>query len=99
DIFYNNCFKNGILPVTVKPDELKALMADAQDRENPELTVDLESETITRPNGASVSFKIDPFRRKCLLEGLDDIGLTLQKQEKIDAFESKQRENQPWLYL
>jgi 3-isopropylmalate/(R)-2-methylmalate dehydratase small subunit len=99
DIFYNNCFKNGILPVIVSEDELKALMADASDRENPELTVDLETETITRPNGATVSFKIDPFRRKCLLEGLDDIGLTLEKKEKIDDFEAKQRESQPWLYL
>jgi 3-isopropylmalate/(R)-2-methylmalate dehydratase small subunit len=99
DIFYNNCFKNGILPVIVTEDELKALMADASDRENPELTVDLETETITRPNGATVSFKIDPFRRKCLLEGLDDIGLTLEKKEKIDEFEATQRESQPWLYL
>jgi 3-isopropylmalate/(R)-2-methylmalate dehydratase small subunit len=99
DIFYNNCFKNGILPVTVSEDELKALMADASDPENPELTVDLETETITRPNGAVISFKIDEFRRKCLLEGLDDIGLTMQKEEKISAFEDKQRESQPWLYL
>ena len=99
DIFYNNCFKNGILPVTVKSDQLKALMADASDRENPELTVDLNGETIIRPNGGRIAFKIDEFRRKCLLEGLDDIGLTLQKQKKIDGFESTQRANQPWLYL
>jgi len=99
DIFYNNCFKNGILPVIVSEDELKALMADASDPENPELTVDLETETITRPNGATVGFKIDPFRRKCLLEGLDDIGLTLKKEEKISDFETQQRESQPWLYL
>ena len=99
DIFYNNCFKNGILPVTVNENELKALMADASDPENPELTVDLETETITRPNGATVKFKIDPFRRKCLLEGLDDIGLTLKKEKKISDFETQQREGQPWLYL
>ncbi len=98
DIFYNNCFKNGILPVTVTKDELDALMADAEDRENPELTVDLENQTITRPNGATVSFEIDEFRRECLLNGLDDIGLTLQKAEKIDSFEAQQRESQPWLY-
>ncbi len=98
DIFYNNCFKNGILPVTVTKDQLDALMADASDRENPELTVDLESQTITRPNGATVSFEIDEFRRECLLNGLDDIGLTLQKAEKIDDFEAQQRESQPWLY-
>lgn len=98
DIFYNNCFKNGILPVTVTKDELDTLMADAGNRENPELTVDLDSETIRRPNGPVINFKIDQFRRRCLLEGLDDIGLTMQKVEKIDAFESAQRERHPWLY-
>ena len=98
DIFYNNCFKNGILPITVTKDELDALMADASDRENPELTVDLEKQVITRPNGATVSFEIDEFRRECLLDGLDDIGLTMQKAEKIDSFEDRQRQEQPWLY-
>ena len=73
-------------------------MADASDRENPELTIDLETQTITRPNGATVSFEIDEFRRECLLNGLDDIGLTLQKAEKIDSFEAQQRQEQPWLY-
>ena len=99
DIFYNNCFKNGILPITVSAEELQALMADASDRENPMLTVDLHARTITRPNGATVGFAIDEFRRECLLEGLDDIGLTMQKVDRIDAFETKQREAQPWLYL
>ena len=98
DIFYNNCFKNGILPITVSADELQALMADASDRENPVLTVDLEAQAITRPNGATVPFEIDEFRRECLLEGLDDIGLTMQKVAMIDAFEKTQRERQPWLY-
>ena len=98
DIFYNNCFKNGILPITVSAGELQALMADASDRENPVLTVDLEAREITRPNGATVSFDIDEFRRECLLDGLDDIGLTMQKVEMIDAFEKTQRERQPWLY-
>jgi len=98
DIFYNNCFKNGILPITVTKEQLEALMADASDRDNPELTIDLEKQEIVRPNGPKVPFKIDPFRRECLLEGLDDIGLTLQKAEKIDAFEASQREQQPWLY-
>ena len=98
-IFYNNCFKNGILPITVSADELGALMADASDRENPVLTVDLHTQEITRPNGATVSFEIDEFRRECLLEGLDDIGLTMQKVERIDTFEARQREQQPWLYL
>lgn len=99
DIFYNNCFKNGILPVTVASGDLKTLMADASDRENPELTVDLELGTIIRPNGAEVAFEIDEFRRKCLLEGLDDIGFTLQKRKQIDFFEVEQRADQPWLYL
>ena len=98
DIFYNNCFKNGILPIAVSADELGALMADASDRENPVLTVDLVAREITRPNGATVSFEIDEFRRECLLDGLDDIGLTMQKVEMIDAFEKAQREQQPWLY-
>ena len=98
DIFYNNCFKNGILPITVSADELQALMADASDRENPVLTVDLHAQEITRPNGAVVRFQIDEFRRECLLDGLDDIGLTMQKVEMIDAFEKAQRERQPWLY-
>ena len=98
DIFYNNCFKNGILPVTVSADELQALMADASDRENPVLTVDLHAQEITRPNGAIVRFEIDEFRRECLLDGLDDIGLTMQKVGMIDAFEKAQRERQPWLY-
>ena len=99
DIFYNNCFKNGILPIAVSADELGALMADASDRENPVLTVDLHAQKITRPNGATVSFVIDEFRRECLLDGLDDIGLTMQKVDRIDAFEARQRERQPWLYL
>ena len=98
DIFYNNCFKNGILPITVSADELQALMADASDRENPVLTVDLHAQEITRPNGVTVRFSIDEFRRECLLDGLDDIGLTMQKVDMIDAFEKAQREQQPWLY-
>ena len=98
DIFYNNCFKNGILPITVSAGELQALMADASDRENPVLTVDLHAQEITRPDGATVRFQIDEFRRECLLDGLDDIGLTMQKVEMIDAFEKTQRERQPWLY-
>jgi 3-isopropylmalate/(R)-2-methylmalate dehydratase small subunit len=98
DIFYNNCFKNGILPVTVSKEDLAALMADASDKEHPELTVDLEKQEITRPNGPKVKFKIDEFRRECLLKGLDDIGLTMQKAAKIDTFEARQRQDQPWLY-
>ena len=98
DIFYNNCFKNGILPVTVGKDDWRLLLNDVADPETPRLTVDLEARTITRPNGDPINFEIDGFRRDCLLNGLDDIGLTLQKADKIDAFEAAQREQQPWLY-
>ena len=97
DIFYNNCFKNGILPITVSADDRDALMADAADVENPELSIDLETQTIRRPNGVKVSFEIDPFRKQCLLEGLDDIGLTLEKGGSIDSFEATRADEKPWL--
>ncbi len=97
DIFYNNCFKNGILPIKVSPEERDALLADAADEENPELTIDLVNQTISRPNGAAVSFDIEPFRKQCLLDGLDDIGLTLEKGSQIDAFEGKRDAERPWL--
>ena len=97
DIFYNNCFKNGILPIVVSAHDRDALMADASDTENPELSVDLVNQTIRRPNGPTVSFEIDPFRKKCLLEGLDDIGLTLAKADDIDSYEAKREKDQPWL--
>ena len=97
DIFYHNCFKNGILPSTVSADDRDALMADAADVENPELSIDLETQTIRRPNGVEVSFEIDPFRKQCLLEGLDDIGLTLEKGGSIDSFEATRAEEKPWL--
>ena len=97
DIFYNNAFKTGILPITVSADERDALLADAADVENPELSIDLETQTIRRPNGVEVSFEIDPFRKQCLLEGLDDIGLTLEKGGSIDSFEATRSEEKPWL--
>ena len=97
DIFYNNCFKNGILPIVVSADDRDALMADACDVENPELAVNLSEQTIQRPNGPKVSFEIDSFRKKCLLEGLDDIGLTLEKANDIDSFEARRDQAQPWL--
>ena len=97
DNFYNNCFKNGILPITVSADDRDELMADAADIENPELSIDLETQTIRRPNGVEVSFDIDPFRKQCLLEGLDDIGLTLEKGGSIDSFEATRAEEKPWL--
>ena len=97
DIFYNNCFKNGILPIVVSPDERDALMADAADTENPELSIDLVAQTIRRPNGITISFEVDAFRKKCLLEGLDDIGLTMEKSGSIDDFEANRTQQQPWL--
>ena len=97
DIFYNNCFKNGILPIKVSSDERDALLADASDTENPELKIDLESQTISRPNGAAISFEIDPFRKECLLNGLDDIGLTLEKTEAIGSYEEDRKLSMPWL--
>jgi 3-isopropylmalate/(R)-2-methylmalate dehydratase small subunit len=97
DIFYNNCFKNGILPIVVSADERDALLADAADIENPELSIDLVSQTIRRPNGVTISFEVDAFRKKCLLEGLDDIGLTMEKSSAIYSFEAARSQNQPWL--
>lgn len=98
DIFYNNCFKNGILPITLAQEKVDVLMTDAAEHENPLFTIDLEAMEVTRPNGLKISFHIDAFHRDCLLNGLDDIGLTLQKVDKIDAFEVTQRQQQPWLY-
>ena len=97
DIFYNNCFKNGILPIKVSEDERQALLADSKDKENPVLNIDLPNQTINRPNGVSVKFDLDPFRKKCLLEGLDDISLTLEKKNQIENYESYRNDNHPWL--
>jgi 3-isopropylmalate/(R)-2-methylmalate dehydratase small subunit len=97
DIFYNNCFKNGILPIVVSPDEREALLSDAADTENPELSIDLLAQTIRRPNGVTISFEVDAFRKKCLLEGLDDIGLTMEKSGSIEDFELNRIQEQPWL--
>ena len=98
DIFYNNCFKNGILPIKVTPEQLELLFDDADRGSNATLTVDLENQKITRPDGDVVKFEMDPFRKQCLLEGLDDIGQTLQRKGKIDGFEERQKAGQPWLY-
>jgi 3-isopropylmalate/(R)-2-methylmalate dehydratase small subunit len=98
DIFHNNCFQNGILPVKVSPEDLEKLMDDAQRGANATLTVDLEAQEIHGPDGGTVHFDIDPFRKRCLLEGLDDIGLTMEKASEIDDFEQKQKEAQPWLH-
>ena len=97
DIFYNNSFKNGLLPIMVTKDERDALLEDAKDKENPEIEIDLENQEIRRPNGGKIKFKIDPFRKKCLLEGLDDIGLTELHEIKIKSFEESRSTKHPWL--
>ncbi len=97
DIFYNNSFKNGMLPIRVDEETLGKLMDDAERGQNAQLTIDLENQTISGPDGGTVKFDIDPFRKHCLLEGLDDIGLTQQKADKIKAFEDKLKDSQPWL--
>ncbi len=96
DIFYNNCFKNGILPIRVSQADLDKLMDDANRGANATLTVDLEAQEIRGPDGGTVKFDIDPFRKHCLLEGLDDIGLTMQKGEAIEAYEAKTASARPW---
>ncbi|PZU81215.1 MAG: 3-isopropylmalate dehydratase small subunit [Shinella sp.] len=96
DIFYNNCFKNGILPIVVSQDELDKLMDDAGRGANAVLTVDLEAQEITGPDGGRIKFEIDAFKRHCLLNGLDDIGLTLEKAGNIASFEKTNAVNHPW---
>jgi 3-isopropylmalate/(R)-2-methylmalate dehydratase small subunit len=97
DIFYNNSFKNGILPIVLPPEEVAKLMDDAQRGANAVISIDLEKQEITGPDGGRIHFELDPFRKHCLLHGLDDIGLTLQKQSKIDSFETTRKLSQPWL--
>jgi len=97
DIFYNNCFKNGILPIKVTKEQLDDLMDDAERGANATLSIDLESQTIQGPDGGEVQFEVDEFRKHLLLNGLDDIGLTLQKVDKVDSFEERQNASQPWL--
>ena len=96
DIFYNNCFKNGILPIKVSKEDLAKLMDDAERGANATLTVDLEAQQIRGPDGGVVKFDIDAFRKHCLMEGLDDIGLTMVKADKISAFERRDADARPW---
>ena len=97
DIFYNNCFKNGILPIKVTKEQLDNLMDEAERGSNATLSIDLESQTIQGSDGGEVKFEIDEFKKYLLLNGLDDVGLTLQKSDKIDSFEVQQNASQPWL--
>ena len=98
DIFYNNCFKNGILPIVLPREQVDALMALAARPEGAVLTVDLERQEIAAPDGVAMAFEVDPFRKSCLLGGLDEIGLTLQKAPSIAAFEERHKASQPWLF-
>ena len=97
DIFYNNCFKNGILPIVLPQDQVDMLMDDAARGANATVTVDLENQTISGPDGGTIGFEVDPFRKHCLINGLDDIGLTLEKAAAIDAFEARAAAERPWV--
>ena len=97
DIFFNNCFKNGILPIKVTQEQLDELMDDAEKGSNAVLEIDLENQEIGRPNGEKITFDVDSFRKHCLLNGLDDIGLTMEKGGSIDTFEEKRKADRPWL--
>jgi 3-isopropylmalate/(R)-2-methylmalate dehydratase small subunit len=96
DIFYNNCFKNGILPIKVSPEDLEKLFDDADRGANATLTIDLPKQEIRGPDGGTVKFEIDPFRKHCLLNGLDDIGLTMVKADQISGYEQKVKAERPW---
>ena len=97
DIFYNNCFKNGILPVVLPKEAVDVLMADAQKGANARISVDLENQTVTSSDGQSFSFEVDAFKKHCLMNGLDDIGLSLEKVAAIDSFESRAKTLRPWV--
>jgi 3-isopropylmalate/(R)-2-methylmalate dehydratase small subunit len=97
DIFYNNCFKNGILPVVLPPEAVAVLMEDAKKGANARITVDLPSQTVTTSDGQSFGFEVDAFKKHCLLNGLDDIGLSLEKAASIDAYEGKAAQSRPWV--
>ncbi len=96
DIFYNNCFKNGILPIVLPQDAIDKLMDDAERGANAVISIDLEKQEIRGPDGGCIAFEIDPFRKQCLLNGWDDIALTLRREEKISDFETKRKREMPW---
>jgi 3-isopropylmalate/(R)-2-methylmalate dehydratase small subunit len=97
DIFYSNCFKNGILPIILPQEDVDKLMDDAERGANAVLNIDLENQTITGPDGGEVSFEVDAFKKHCLINGLDDIGLTMQKSDAIAAFEAQNATSMPWV--
>ncbi|MEL0437998.1 3-isopropylmalate dehydratase small subunit [Phycobacter sp. K97] len=97
DIFFNNCFKNGILPIVLPQEQVDLLMKDAEKGENARMTVDLEAQEITTSDGEVIKFDVDAFKKHCLLNGLDDIGLTMEKADAIQSFESKMAQERPWV--
>ncbi len=97
DIFYNNCFKNGILPIVLPQEAVEVLMKDAEKGANARMTVDLEAQTVTSSDGEVFSFEVDSFKKRCLIEGLDDIGLTMEKAASIDTFEAQAAQARPWV--
>jgi 3-isopropylmalate/(R)-2-methylmalate dehydratase small subunit len=97
DIFFNNCFKNGILPIVLPQEQVDVLMKDAEKGENARMTVDLEAQEITTSDGETIAFDVDAFKKHCLLEGLDDIGLTMEKAAAIDTFEAQASAARPWV--
>ena len=99
DIFFNNCFKNGVLPIVLPKEQVEILMREAAEAQDPTFTIDLEKQEIHRPTGNEVfTFEVDPWRKHCLLNGLDDIGLTMQKSQHIESFEARHRAAHPWLH-
>lgn len=98
EIFFNNCFKNGLLPIVLSDDQVDQLFKEVEANEGYELTVDLENQVVVTPSGAEMAFEVDDFRKHCLLNGLDDIGLTLQYADDIKAYEAKARQQSPWLF-
>ncbi|MCV6611073.1 MAG: 3-isopropylmalate dehydratase small subunit [Amphritea sp.] len=98
EIFYNNCFKNGLLPIVLSDEQVDQLFKEVAATEGYELTIDLENQVVKTPAGETMAFEIDDFRKHCLLNGLDDIGLTLQHADDIKAYEAKRRESAPWLF-
>ena len=97
DIFFNNCFKNGILPIVLPPEQVEVLMKDAEKGANARMTVDLEAQEITTSDGQVFTFEVDAFKKHCLLNGLDDIGLTMEKSPAIDSFEAQAAQSRPWI--
>jgi 3-isopropylmalate/(R)-2-methylmalate dehydratase small subunit len=97
DIFYNNCFKNGILPIVLPKEQVDALMEDAERGENARITVDLEAQTVSASDGTEFTFEVDAFKKQCMLNGLDDIGLTMEKIVAVDTFEAKYQAQMPWV--